>query len=136
EEIAPTLRQAFAIARSGRPGPVLVDITKDAQQASCEYEAPGESVTREREVNSELELGLQRAREMIDHAERPLLLVGQGVVQSGAGPAVKALAERADIPVPATLLGLGACPATHPLALGMMGMHGEAWVIRLSRRRT
>src|SRR6476660_4368934 len=65
---------------------------------------------------------------MIDGAERSLLRVGQGVVQSGAGAAVKALAEKADIPVAATLLGLGAFPATHPLALGMMGMHGEAWV--------
>ena len=71
---------------------------------------------------------LERALEMIDAAEQPLLLVGQGVIQSGAAAAVRALAEKADIPVAATLLGLGAFPATHPLALGMMGMHGEAWV--------
>ncbi|MDB4967114.1 MAG: ilvB2 [Myxococcales bacterium] len=128
DEIAPTLRQAFAIARSGRPGPVLVDITKDAQQATCEYEAPTVAVQTGRALTRELEQELLRAQEMIDAAERPLLLVGQGVVQSGAALAVKALAEKGDIPVAATLLGLGAFPATHPLALGMMGMHGEAWV--------
>jgi acetolactate synthase-1/2/3 large subunit len=127
EEIAPTLRQAFAIARSGRPGPVLVDITKDAQQASCEleHEVLGDARSH---ISEALAQELERAAQMIDAAERPLLLVGQGVIQSGAAAAVRALAEKADIPVAATLLGLGAFPATHPLALGMMGMHGEAWV--------
>jgi acetolactate synthase-1/2/3 large subunit len=128
EEIAPTLRQAFAIARSGRPGPVLVDITKDAQQASCELATDGEIAVSRASLPASLTFELERALAMIDEAERPLLLVGQGVIQSGAAPAVRALAEKADIPVAATLLGLGAFPATHPLALGMMGMHGEAWV--------
>jgi acetolactate synthase-1/2/3 large subunit len=128
EDIAPTLRQAFAIARSGRPGPVLVDITKDAQQASCEFAADGEFTVSRASLPASLTFELERALSMIDEAERPLLLVGQGVIQSGAAPAVRALAEKADIPVAATLLGLGAFPATHPLALGMMGMHGEAWV--------
>jgi acetolactate synthase I/II/III large subunit len=128
EEIAPTLRTAFAIARSGRPGPVLVDITKDAQQASCEYTAPPVHPDAEDKLPDKLELELQRAREMIDHAARPLLLVGQGCIFSGASASVRALAEKADIPVAATLLGLGAFPATHPLSLGMMGMHGEAYV--------
>ncbi|HXU72376.1 MAG TPA: biosynthetic-type acetolactate synthase large subunit [Polyangia bacterium] len=127
EEIAPTLRQAFAIARSGRPGPVLVDITKDAQQASCEFEHEVLGDARAH-ISEALAQELERAAQMIDAAERPLLLVGQGVIQSGAAAAVRALAEKADIPVAATLLGLGAFPATHPLALGMMGMHGEAWV--------
>src|SRR5438270_3320043 len=129
DEIGPTLRQAFAIARSRRPGPLLVDITKDAQQASCDFVVDHEvaSVSRN-SVPESLTFELERALEMIDAAERPLLLVGQGVIQSGAAPAVRALAEKADIPVAATLLGLGAFPATHPLALGMMGMHGEAWV--------
>jgi acetolactate synthase I/II/III large subunit len=127
DEIAPTLRQAFAIARSGRPGPVLVDITKDAQIASCDYDAATEATAVER-VTPELELELQLALEMINDAERPLLLVGQGVIHSGSAAAVRALAEKADVPVAATLLGLGAFPATHPLSLGMMGMHGEAWV--------
>jgi acetolactate synthase-1/2/3 large subunit len=129
DEIAPTLRQAFAIARSGRPGPVLVDITKDAQQATCDYVVDEEAAAHARATMPEsLTFELERALAMIDEAERPLLLVGQGVIQSGAAAAVRALAEKADIPVAATLLGLGAFPATHPLALGMMGMHGEAWV--------
>ena len=129
EEIAPTLRQAFAIARSGRPGPVLVDITKDAQQASIDFVPDHEAATVSRATMPEsLTFELERALAMIDEAEQPLLLVGQGVIQSGAAAAVRALAEKADIPVAATLLGLGAFPATHPLALGMMGMHGEAWV--------
>src|SRR5256714_5207598 len=129
DEIGPTLRQAFAIARSGRPGPVLVDITKDAQQASYEFVVDHEVAAVSRaSLPESLTFELERALEMIDHAEQPLLLVGQGVIQSGAAPAVRALAEKADIPVAATLLGLGAFPATHPLALGMMGMHGEAWV--------
>jgi len=128
EEIAPTLRQAFAIARSGRPGPVLVDITKDAQQASCELVLDGEVAVSRASLPESLTFELERALAMIDEAEQPLLLVGQGVIQSGAAAAVRALAEKADIPVAATLLGLGAFPATHPLALGMMGMHGEAWV--------
>jgi acetolactate synthase-1/2/3 large subunit len=129
DEIAPTLRQAFAIARSGRPGPVLVDITKDAQQASLDYVSDEEAAAVARNALPEsMTFELERALAMIDEAEQPLLLVGQGVIQSGAAPAVRALAEKADIPVAATLLGLGAFPATHPLALGMMGMHGEAWV--------
>ncbi|HEY2745266.1 MAG TPA: biosynthetic-type acetolactate synthase large subunit [Polyangia bacterium] len=127
EEIAPTLRQAFAIARSGRPGPVLVDITKDAQQAACEFEHAVLSDARA-QISEAVAQELERAAAMINAAEKPLLLVGQGVIQSGAAAAVRALAEKADIPVAATLLGLGAFPATHPLALGMMGMHGEAWV--------
>jgi acetolactate synthase I/II/III large subunit len=127
EEIAPTLRQAFAIARGGRPGPVLVDITKDAQQASCVYDA-GAATMPKKGLPTEVALDVKRALAMIEEAERPLLLVGQGVIQSGASAAVRALAEKNDIPVAATLLGLGGFPATHPLALGMMGMHGEAWV--------
>jgi acetolactate synthase-1/2/3 large subunit len=126
-DIAPTLRQAFAIARGGRPGPVLVDITKDAQTDSCELEARPTPVDDE-PVTTELGLELQLALKLINEAERPLLLVGQGVIHSGSAAGVRALAEKADIPVAATLLGLGAFPATHALSLGMMGMHGEAWV--------
>jgi acetolactate synthase-1/2/3 large subunit len=136
DEIVPTIRQAFAIAKSGRPGPVLVDITKDAQQA----EAP---LILEREVLPERVNGaktalcrdpdgeggvIAQALQMIAAAERPLFLVGHGVVQAGASAALRNLAETIDVPVAATLLGLGAFPASHPLALGMMGMHGQAWV--------
>ncbi|HEY7957958.1 MAG TPA: thiamine pyrophosphate-binding protein, partial [Polyangia bacterium] len=130
EEIAPTLREAFFIARSGRPGPVLVDITKDAQQGSCEYE-PEEGAQRlpgYRPVWRVLESELDQAAAMLDGAERPLILAGHGIVQAGAACELRALAERAGVPVASTLLGLGGFPASHPLSLGMMGMHGEAWV--------
>jgi acetolactate synthase-1/2/3 large subunit len=139
DEIVPTLRQAFAIARSGRPGPVLVDITKDAQQAEAELILEGDFLTcvRPERVNEAKRAfsrdpdapdQIAQALAMIAAAERPLFLVGQGVVQAGGSVALRDLAETLDVPVAATLLGLGAFPASHPLALGMMGMHGQAWV--------
>ena len=129
EEIAPVLREAFFIARSGRPGPVLVDITKDAQQASMDYAWP-EAVRLPgyRPQHEVQPSDLERALALLDGAERPLLLAGHGIVQSGAAEELRVLVEKAHIPVATTLLGLGGFPATHPLALGMMGMHGEAWV--------
>ena len=126
EDIAPVLREAFHIARSGRPGPVLVDITKDAQQGSARFEegAP----PRSRKPQSATELALRRAASLIDAAERPLILAGQGVLKAEASALLLKFAEQCGVPVTATLLGLGGFPASHPLALGMMGMHGEAWV--------
>jgi acetolactate synthase I/II/III large subunit len=130
EEIGPTLREAFEVARSGRPGPVLVDITKDAQQASAPFTwdawTPRTRNVPTRTMNPDE--ALARAVAMIDAAERPLIFAGQGVVASRATEALVALAEKTGIPVASTLLGLGGFPASHPLALGMMGMHGEAWV--------
>jgi acetolactate synthase I/II/III large subunit len=130
EDIAPTLRQAFYVARSGRPGPVLVDITKDAQQASTELvwderpvRLPGYRPDRKPSADD-----LRRAVEMIDAAERPVVFCGHGVVAAGAGELLRALVEKGDMPVASTLLGLGGFPASHRLSLGMMGMHGEAWV--------
>jgi acetolactate synthase-1/2/3 large subunit len=130
DEIAPTLRQAFAIARGGRPGPVLVDITKDAQQGLVSLAGNETTTARARKTTdpSPITPELERAVALLDEAEAPLLLVGQGVVMAGASQQLLTLAERGDIPVAATLLGLGAFPASHPLALGMMGMHGQAWV--------
>jgi acetolactate synthase-1/2/3 large subunit len=130
EEIAPTLREAFFIARSGRPGPVLVDITKDAQQAAIEH-VPSDAPVKLRGYRPEHRPGerdLERALELLAHAERPIIFCGHGVVKSEAGPLLVELAEKLHAPVAATLLGLGGFPATHPLAMGMMGMHGEAWV--------
>jgi len=129
-DIGPTLREAFEVARSGRPGPVLVDITKDAQQASASFDWDAWK-PRIRNVPTRLmdpDEALARAIAMIDAAERPLIFAGQGVVHSKATEALIALAEKTGIPVASTLLGLGGFPASHPLALGMMGMHGEAWV--------
>jgi acetolactate synthase-1/2/3 large subunit len=130
EEIAPALRQAFQIARSGRPGPVLVDITKDAQQGKAifDFAAAKPRPYRPHPMLNVEQNGLDHAVELIRNAKRPIILAGHGVSESGAMEQVRTLAERTQIPVALTLLGLGAFPASHPLNMGMMGMHGEAWV--------
>ena len=130
EDIAPAIRYAFQIAKSARPGPVLVDITKDAQQASAifDFEAAKPRPRRLHPMRKVEEEGLAQAAELIRNSKRPVLLVGHGVIGSGAEEQVRTLAERAQIPVALTLLGLGAFPASHALNLGLMGMHGESWV--------
>src|ERR1035441_3641268 len=130
EDIASALRHAFQIARSGRPGPVLVDITKDAQQGTAlfDFAAAKPRPYRPHPMLRVEETGLKQAVELIRSAKRPIILAGHGVIESGAMEQVRTLAERAQIPVALTLLGLGGFPASHPLNLGMMGMHGEAWV--------
>jgi acetolactate synthase-1/2/3 large subunit len=130
EDIAPAIRYAFQVAKSARPGPVLVDITKDAQQATAifDFEAAKPRPHRLHPMRKVEESGLAHAAELIRNAKRPVILAGHGVIESGAEEQVCALAERAQIPVALTLLGLGAFPASHPLNLGMMGMHGESWV--------
>src|SRR6266478_6906302 len=129
EEIYPTLREAFHLARSGRPGPVHVDITKDAQQASFEVHPEDGPVPRSgRKARPSPPADLDRAAALIDGAERPLVLAGQGIVRSGASDLLIEFAEKTSVPVACTLLGLGGFPASHPLSLGMMGMHGEAWL--------
>jgi acetolactate synthase-1/2/3 large subunit len=130
DEIAPTFREAFEIAASGRPGPVHIDITKDAQQSSCEFDWDS-AVPKKPEFRPDWSARpeeFQRALELINAAERPLILAGHGIMLSGAMDVVRAFAEKANIPVSQTLLGIGGFPASHPLSLGMMGMHGEAWV--------
>jgi len=130
EDVAPAVREAFAVARSGRPGPVLVDITKDAQQASCEvdWDAAEPHLTEAYDDALPGDGDVRDAIELINAAERPLILAGHGVMLSGAEREIIALAEQAQIPIAVTLLGIGGVPASHPLNLGMMGMHGEAWV--------
>jgi len=130
EDIAPIVREAFQIARSGRPGPVLVDITKDAQQASClfDFDAAQPKEYRPHPMLRTESAEMQQAIELMRASSRPVILAGHGIIHSGAEAEVIAFAERHKIPVATTLLGLGAFPASHPLALGMMGMHGESWV--------
>jgi acetolactate synthase-1/2/3 large subunit len=129
-ELARTLREAFYVAASGRPGPVLVDITKDAQQSSCEFdwEAAKPQLPGYRPDLSPTAEDYSRALKLIQEAKRPVILAGHGILVSGAMKEVREFADRTGIPVSLTLLGLGAFPASHPLNLGMMGMHGEAWV--------
>jgi len=130
DEIASTIHEAIYVACSGRPGPVLVDITKDAQQASTELEWNSSDVKLPgyapdlRASQAEY----QRAADLINRAKRPVIFAGHGVMLSGAMRQVLDLAERANIPIAMTLLGIGGVPAEHPLNMGMMGMHGEAWV--------
>jgi len=129
-EVARTVREAFYVARSGRPGPVLIDITKDAQQSTCEFdwEAAKPQLPGYRPDLSPAPEEYEQALELIHNSKRPVILAGHGIIISGAMREVRDFAERAGIPVALTLLGLGAFPASHPLNLGMMGMHGEAWV--------
>ena len=130
EDVAPTIREAFAVAKSGRPGPVLVDITKDAQQASCEFDWDACEPHLTEAMDDELpgDGTAAEAVALINAAERPLILAGHGVMLSGAEREIISLAEKARIPIAVTLLGIGGVAASHPLNLGMMGMHGEAWV--------
>src|SRR5438876_189037 len=130
EDVAPTVREAFAVARSGRPGPVLVDITKDAQTSSCEVDWDATEPHLVEAMDDELpgDGTAAEAVALINAAERPLILAGHGITLSGAEREIITLAEKAGVPIAVTLLGIGSVPASHPLNLGMMGMHGEAWV--------
>ena len=126
EEIPEAMARAFYYARSGRPGPVLIDITKDAQFGELEFKY--EKITNTisyvpyPKVNQEKVLA---AAELINQAERPLVLVGQGVLISEAQDEFKQFVEKAGLPVASTLLGLSSFPSNHPLFTGMLGMHGN-----------
>lgn len=131
-ELASAMAQAFEIAESGRPGPVLIDVPKDVQLARIANVA-WPQITSDRRTNITArtaarrpdEATLVRMARLIDAAERPLLYLGAGVIQSPGGPAAaQKLAEQNDLPAVATLLGLGAFPADDPRFLGMLGMHG------------
>ena len=130
EDIAAVVRDAFRVATTGRPGPVLIDITKDAQQATADFDfnaaAPASSLPHPM-LRAE-KTAIADAAKLILQSKRPVILAGYGIMKSGAGEQVRTLAERAELPVACTLLGLGSFPASHALNLGMMGMHGESWV--------
>nr|WP_022852359.1 biosynthetic-type acetolactate synthase large subunit [Thermodesulfatator atlanticus] len=125
EDLAWTLKAAFHIARTGRPGPVLVDIPKDVQQAKTEFNWPEE--IRLRSYNPTYEphkRQVEKAYRLLEASTRPVILVGGGVISSGAHEEVRELAELLHIPVTMTLMGLGGFPGTHEYSLGMLGMHG------------
>jgi acetolactate synthase-1/2/3 large subunit len=127
-ELAMTIKEAFYIARTGRPGPVLIDIAKDVQAAELEYEESLEvSLPGYQPVLVGNSRQIKQAAHLVNQAETPLILAGHGVILAGAEAELRQLAEKAQIPVVTTLLGISALPETHPLCLGMGGMHGEAY---------
>src|SRR5881409_2548335 len=134
-ELADVVADAMAVAVEGRPGPVLIDVPKDVQNQKIEYSAPrararGQSRPLTPGGSPGLEDGVRKAARLIAGAERPLLMVGHGVILAQAYAEVRALAEKTGIPVITTLLGISAFPDGHPLFLGMPGMHGEVRVNR------
>ena len=129
-ELADVVREAMAIALEGRPGPVLVDVPKDVQNQKAEYEPQAIRSARvrraaDRPLNDD---ALRELARLIAAAERPVLMIGRGIIVSGAYAEVRALAERTGMPVITTLLGISAFPQAHALHLGMPGMHGEVHV--------
>jgi len=128
DEIPRTTREAFFLASTGRPGPVLIDLPKDVTQGPCDapfvddVDLPGYSVPGRGDPES-----IAQTAELLKAAKRPLLYVGHGAVISDAGKAIITLAEKLKAPIVNTLLGKGAADETHPLHLGMMGMHGTAY---------
>ena len=126
-DLAPTIREAFAIAQEGRPGPVLIDIPRDVQLEMADAEFPEVTPLRYPDLSAETKGNLQAAARLINEAERPLIISGHGVLASGATAQLRDLAETTGIPVITTLLGLSSFPSVHPLNLGMLGMHGMYW---------
>ena len=134
EDLADDVREAMAIAIEGRPGPVLVDVPKDVQNQKAEYRGlgigdPGPGKARHLTPDTQdLENAIQQTAHLIAEAQRPLLMIGRGVIVSGAYAEVRELAERTGTPVITTLLGISAFPQAHDLHLGMPGMHGEVHI--------
>jgi acetolactate synthase-1/2/3 large subunit len=132
EELADDVRDAMAIALEGRPGPVLVDVPKDVQNQKAEYRTRPHPLRKsgERPAADALpdQAALAEVAQLINTAQRPLLMIGHGVIVSGAYAPVRELAERTGMPVITTLLGISAFPQSHELHLGMPGMHGEVHI--------
>ncbi|CAJ35471.1 biosynthetic-type acetolactate synthase large subunit [Methanocella arvoryzae] len=128
KELTHTVKEAFYVASSGRPGPVLIDLPKDVQNALVEFSYP-ESVQLQsyKPTFSGHPLQIKKACALIEKAERPVLYVGGGAIIAGAHEEVRTLAETIMAPVTTTLMGKGAFPEDHPLSLGMLGMHGTRY---------
>lgn len=128
QDLAPTLKEAFYLASTGRPGPVLVDIPKDVSMNEAEFKYPGSvSIRGYNPTYDGNKWQIKQAADAIMKARKPILYVGGGVIFSGASEELIELAELAHIPVDMTLMGLGAFPGEHPLSMGMLGMHGTYW---------
>jgi acetolactate synthase I/II/III large subunit len=124
-DLAKTIKEAFFIARNGRPGPVLIDLPKDIMADSTEFKYPEKVFIRGYQPTYEGHPGqIQRAIKLIMKSKRPVLYVGGGIISSNASKELTLFAERLGIPVTMTLMGLGSIPGAHPLSLGMLGMHG------------
>ena len=123
EELADTIRDAFRLAASGRPGPVLIDVPKDVQVAMCDYEPQAPVVPDEKHAAKEIRI--QQAAETINAAKRPFVYFGGGAISGNAQEEILALAEKIDAPVGCSLMGVSAVPTDHPRFLGMQGMHGH-----------
>lgn len=124
EDLLPTLRRAFAIAKEGRPGPVLVDIPSNLQVAEMEWTEPEAQATVPAKPAPD-KASLQQAAELLNKAQKPVLLVGGGALNSDAGKELAELAAKTDLPIVNTLMGVGAVPGSNPRCLGMTGMHGH-----------
>ena len=128
EEMASTVKEAFHIARTGRPGPVVIDIAKDAQRNETDFQYPAEvNLLGYKPTYDGHPRQIAKAAEAINNAKQPVIYAGGGAVISGAHQELRELAEKVQIPVTTTLLGLGCFPETHRLSLGMLGMHGTAY---------
>ncbi len=135
EDIALTLKKAFHLARTGRPGPVLVDIPKDCFVEETEYRYPQTlSMPGYKPTITPNHRQIRNAARLVRDAQKPLIIAGQGVILADAAPELMELAEKTHIPVVHTWLGLGGFPANHPLAMGMLGMHGYAHTNRAVNR--
>jgi len=133
-ELADVVREAFAVAQHGRPGPVLIDIPKDVQNQKVEWTSPDVGAQHAAPLPTAGDAAVQRAADLIAAAKRPLMMVGHGVILASAYAEVRALAEKTGMPVITTLLGISAFPEGHELHLGMPGMHGEVHVNRAIQR--
>ena len=126
KDLARIIKEAFFIARSGRPGPVLVDIPKDVSAASCDFKYPDKIFLRSYQPTYVGHAGqIKRLLKTIAVSKRPVLYTGGGIISSGASQELLKFAEKLSIPVTNTLMGLGGFPGNHPLFLGMLGMHGN-----------
>jgi len=126
-ELAKTIKEAFYIATTGRPGPVLIDIPKDVQQEEVEFSYPERvNLPGYRIISKGHTVQIKRAAKLINEAERPVIIAGRGIIISQAYSELKEIAEKAQIPVITTLLGIGSFPENHILSVGMLGMHGLA----------